>query len=320
MIVDQASEQDRHIVSEVLHALRVVDSCYCRTELSGPWGLRMASCDAVTFHFLAEGRAWLTSDDDTVRLEMGDLAVFPHGAGHTLEGGPGTPPEWMLDLPIDRKEPATEIRHGGGGEPTLLICAGARFDPPDQPLVRLLPEVLYVRSGSQSGGELVEAALSAMRIEASERRPGGETVMTRLCDILVIQAVREWLATSPEARSGWIGALRDPAIGRALLAMHREPERAWTVAELASAAHMSRATFAERFSARVGAAPLAYLTERRMQLATALLRDDGLSPGEVATRVGYGSVAAFSRAYKRSVGMAPGAVRRAASAAREEAA
>ncbi len=316
--VDQSSEivRGEQALHEVLHGLRVVDSCYCRTELSAPWALRMADCDAITFHFVAAGSAWLSGNGSRIRLAAGDLAVFPHGAAHRLEGVPDTPERWVLDLPIDPGEPADELHHGGGGEACLIICAGARFDPPEQPLAALLPELIDLRGDAGEDRELVGATLDAMRIESAARRPGGETVITRLCDILVISAVRKWLATSAEAQSGWVGALRDPSLGPALLAMHREPEHEWSVAELARTAHMSRATFAAHFSAEVGRTPLAYLTERRMELAAGLLREDGLSLGQVATRVGYGSVAAFSRAYKRTLGVSPGGERRRAAARR----
>jgi AraC-like DNA-binding protein len=311
VIVDQASEQDRRALDEVLHGLRVVDTCYCRTELSAPWGLDMGECSNVLFHFVAAGDCWLESPDGLRRMRVGDLVILPHGARHRLLGSPDVAPRWVLRLPLpDQKEPAAELAHGGGGEPALVLCGGAGFDPPDQPLVRLLPELMTVEA---DGDGWVASTLRLMGLEAADRRPGGETVIARLCDILVVHAVREWLATSPEARRGWLGALRDPHIGRALLLIHDEPARPHTVASLAAAAHMSRGAFAERFARLVGRPPLAYLTDRRMQLATELMRDHGYAPSEVAPLVGYGSVAAFSRAYKRTVGASPGAARRAAS-------
>jgi AraC-like DNA-binding protein len=134
-------------------------------------------------------------------------------------------------------------------------------------------------------------------------------VIERLCDVLIIHAIREWLATSPEAQEGWLGALRDPYLGRVLAQVHAAPEAPYTVATLAAAAHLSRAAFAERFTRLVGTAPMEYVTRRRMHAATVLLRS-GMAPSAVASRVGYGSVAAFSRAYKRTVGVPPSAVTR----------
>jgi AraC-like DNA-binding protein len=305
MIVDQASDQ--RALDDVLHGLRVVDSCYCRTELSAPWGLAMAGCSNITFHFVAAGECWLHSSAGLRRLGVGDLVVFPRGAGHRLLGAPEVPRRWVLDLPLaGQTEAAISITHGGGGEATLVLCGGAAFDPPDQPLVSQLPEQITITADS----EWVGAALRLMGMEAAERRPGGETVIARLCDILVIHAVREWLATSPEARRGWLGAVRDPHVGRALLRIHESPETDFTVASLAAEAHLSRAAFAERFSALVGMPPLTYVRHHRMRLATDLMRDRGLAASEVAARLGYGSVAAFSRAYKQTVGVSPGAARR----------
>jgi AraC-like DNA-binding protein len=307
MIVDQASDQ--RAIDTVLHGLRLADSCYCRTELSAPWGLAMTQCSNITFHFVAAGECWLHSSAGLRRLGVGDLVVFPRGAGHRLLGAPRVPRRWVLDLPLaGQTEPAISITHGGGGEPALVLCGGAAFDPPDQPLVAQLPELLTV----SADGDWIGSTLRLMGIEAAQRRPGGETVIARLCDILVIHAVREWLATSPDARRGWLGAMRDPHVGRALLRIHEEPEADFTVASLAAEAHMSRAAFAERFRALVGVPPLTYLRHERMRLATDLMRHRGLATSEVAARFGYSSVAAFSRAYKRTLGVPPGAARRGA--------
>jgi AraC-like DNA-binding protein len=308
VIVDQASER---ALDQVLHGLRLTDSCYCRTELTAPWGLDMAACSNIVFHFVAAGHCWLEAGDDLHALAPGSLVVFPRGAHHRLVSAPDVPLASVLALPMaGQTEPATYLSHGGGGVPALVLCGGAAFDPPDQPLVTHLPELLMV-SGED---DWVAATLELTGREAAERRPGGETVICRLFDVLVIHAVREWLATSPDAHRGWLGALRDAHIGRALLEIHEQPDRPFTVASLAATAHMSRAAFAERFTALVGLAPMAYVTERRMELATRLMRERGLPASEVATRVGYGSLAAFSRAYKRTVGVPPGAARRAIAA------
>lgn len=304
MIVDH--ESDVRALDEVLHGLRLVDSCYCRTELTEPWGLDMADCSNATFHYVAAGTCWLESTDGLERLRAGDLVVFPDGAHHRLLCAPDVASRWVLDLPIaGQTEPARELSHGGGGQPALVLCGGAALDAPDQPLVNVLPGRLTVAA---TGDGWVDSTLELIGFEAARRRPGGEVVIGRLFDVLVIHAVREWLATSEEAHNGWLGALRDPHLGRALLLMHNEPAKPHTVASLAATAHMSRGAFAERFARLVGMPPLAYLTQRRMQLATELLRDR--TPSEVAPLVGYGSAAAFGRAYKRTVGVSPGWMRR----------
>jgi len=150
-----------------------------------------------------------------------------------------------------------------------------------------------------------------MAVEAGERRPGGEAVITRLGDILVVQAIRSWIETDPAARTGWLGALQDPQIGRAITLIHREPARAWTLASLADAVAMSRSAFAARFTELVGEPAMAYVTRWRMHLALDALKQQGSTVGELADRLGYRSEAAFARAFKRVIGTPPGAIRRA---------
>ena len=304
---DRSSDE---ALSDVLHGLQVEGSCYCRTELSAPWGLEFDAWAGISFHFLAAGRCRVTVAGSAYDLSPGDLVVLPHGDAHAVTGAGEVPAEAVLRRPVALAEgPVLELRHGGGGEPALLLCGGARFDEPDQPLVRALPPALLVHAQDGGMDGWVDATLRVMGLEAARRRPGGEIVLTRLCDILVVHAVRNWLAGSPEAREGWVGALRDERIGPALALLHRHPERPWTVADLAAEAHLSRSAFAERFAERVGRAPLAYLTEHRMRLATRALREGQPLTG-VAAGAGYGSVAAFARAYKRSTGLSPGSIRR----------
>jgi len=152
--------------------------------------------------------------------------------------------------------------------------------------------------------------LRFMAAEARELRPGGETVITRLADILVIQAIRSWIARDPAAQTGWLGALRDQQIGRAIALVHRDPARNWTVASLAMAVGMSRSAFAARFSQLVGEPAVRYVTRWKMHAALMWLKEENAALSEIASRLGYESEAAFSRAFKRVVGISPGAARR----------
>jgi AraC-like DNA-binding protein len=154
-----------------------------------------------------------------------------------------------------------------------------------------------------------------MAAEARELRPGGEAVITRLADILVIQTLRAWIERDPAARRGWLGALRDRHVGRALALIHRDPARDWTVAALADELAMSRSAFAARFTTLVGEPAMQYVTRWRMHLAHDELTGGDVTVAELADRLGYRSEAAFARAFKRVVGTPPGAVRRAAAAA-----
>jgi AraC-like DNA-binding protein len=295
----------------VLHGLRALSSCYMRCALSAPWGIRIPACPhpgGTSLHFVAQGRAWLTAAGRSMELGERDLVLLLRGDESLIADAPDPPKQAVYVVP-ELSHPL-ELRHGGGGEPALVLSAGAQLGNPDHPLLSMLPAVLHIGRSGDRADEWVDATLRALAAEAAEPRLGTETIITRLCDVLLLQAIRCWLESSPEAGRGWLGALRDEQVGRALAAIHRDPRRAWTVASLAQAAHLSRAAFAERFRELVGVAPMAYLAEHRMRLATALMRDDGLLASEAAYRVGYGSLAAFSRAYKRVTGAPPGTARR----------
>jgi AraC-like DNA-binding protein len=170
--------------------------------------------------------------------------------------------------------------------------------------------MITVDAAGSRHGDWIHSTLRFMAAEARELRPGGETVITRLADILVIEAIRGWIERDPAARTGWLGALRDKQIGRALTLIHRDPARPWTPGALASEVAMSRSAFAARFAALVGVPAIQYVARWRMQLAATWLREHDMGLGALASRLGYQSEAAFSRAFKRVVGVPPGALRR----------
>ena len=296
-------------LGEALHILRMNGAFYARSELTTPWGLTMPAMPGnLWFHVATTGSYQLEVEGGEVRtLAAGDLALVPHGEGHVLRSEPGAPAPGILDL--DREvisERYEVLHHGGGGASATLICGAVRFDhPAARQLVQSLPPIIHV----EAAGAWMEGTLRLMAAEASELRPGGEAVITRLGDILVIQAIRSWIETDPAARTGWLGALQDRQIGRALTLVHREPARDWTVATLAGEVAMSRSAFAARFSELVGEPAMAYVARWRMHLALSALREEGATVGELADRLGYRSEAAFSRAFKRVVGVAPGAAR-----------
>jgi AraC-like DNA-binding protein len=269
----------------------------------------------VWFHVVTTGRLWLeTADDEPGWVQLGDLALVPHGDGHVLRSEPGAPAPGILDL---EREPVSDryeiLRHGGGGAPTGLICGAVRFEhPAAADLVGILPPAIHIEASGSPGLEWMRSILRLMASEAAELRPGGEAVITRLGDILVIQAIRAWMESDPAAQTGWLGALQDPQIGRAISSIHRDPARRWTVASLAHELAMSRSAFAARFTELVGEPVMGYVARWRMQVAVAALKDEGATVGQLADRLGYRSEAAFSRAFKRIVGVPPGAIRRSA--------
>jgi AraC-like DNA-binding protein len=303
-------------VGEALHFLRMNGAFYCRSELTSPWGLTMPPMAGyIWFHVVTSGRLWLETgdrDEDGSWIHPGDLALVPHGEGHVLRSEPGAPAPGILDLERELISDRYEIlRHGGGGEPTGLICGAVRFEhPAAENLIRILPSTIRIKPSSSPRLDWLESTLRLMAAEASELRPGGEAVITRLGDILVIQAIRAWMENDPAARSGWLGALQDPQIGRAISLIHRDPARHWTVASLADELAMSRSAFAARFSELVGEPVMAYVARWRMNVAVDALTEEGATVAELADRLGYRSEAAFSRAFKRVIGASPGEVRR----------
>lgn len=295
--------------------LRMSGMFYCRSEFTEPWGLELPPFeDSLMFHFVTAGRCWLEVPGAEGRmLQRGDLALVPHGEGHLLASAPHMHGEPLFDLPRQLLSDRYEIlRHGGGGSPATVICGAVRFDhPAAHQLVKMLPKVMTIEAASAGPMEWIDSLLRFMASEAQALRPGGETIITRLADILVIQAIRVWLQQDPAARTGWLGALQDPQIGRSIALIQREPARAWTIASLASEVAMSRSAFAARFTELVGEPVMQYVARFRMQVAQAELKDSDVRLAELASRLGYQSEAAFSRAFKRFVGVAPGAIRRA---------
>lgn len=302
-------------LGEALHWLGLRGAFYCRSEFTAPFGLELPPLEGyLWFHVITSGSCRLEAPEaDPRRLAAGELALVPHGEGHRLRSEAGVPTPSIADLEREQLGARYEIlRHGGGGERIDMVCGAVRFDhPAARELLAVLPRILvFDPATSPTQLEWLRSTLRLMALEAEGLRPGGETVITRLSDVLVVQALRAWLESDPAARSGWLGALRDPRIGRAISLIHREPGREWTVASLADQIPMSRSAFAARFTELVGEPAMGYVTRWRMHLAAAALRDDGATVAQLASRLGYRSEAAFARAFKRVMGSPPGAVRR----------
>jgi AraC-like DNA-binding protein len=268
----------------------------------------------MMFHVVTAGRCWLELDGSRPQLlERGGLALVPHGLGHRLVDERGGASVDFFDLPVERVTERYELlNHGGGGEECRLICVVVRFDHvAAERLVDALPPVLHLDGWTEGDDPWLADTLRFIAREAESLRPGGETVLTRLADILVIQMVRHWIENDAAVDGGWLAALRDPNLGRAMAAIHRTPGADWTLESLARAAAMSRSAFAARFTEVVGEPAMRYVTRWRLQLARAALRESGDPLGAVAERFGYRSEAAFCRAFKREFGTSPGRDRRA---------
>jgi AraC-like DNA-binding protein len=180
-------------------------------------------------------------------------------------------------------------------------------------LLTLLPPVIGSEVMSPVHSKWLLSTLQLMAEEAGDSKIGRETVLSRLADVVVMHAIRSWIENDPAASTGWLQALRDKQIGRAIALIHNDPSRAWTLASLAEEVAMSRSAFATRFAELVGMPVMQYVTQWRMQVAMSLLKSDGARVSDLAARLGYQSEAAFSRAFKRFTGFSPSTVKRAPS-------
>jgi AraC-like DNA-binding protein len=296
-------------LGDVLGNLRMRGTFYCRAEATAPWGVTMPALPGcMSFHVVTEGSCLLEVDGVAHALGPGTLALVPHGRGHVLRSGAGAPLAGRADL-LPQEYPGAHysvLRLGGGGAPARLVCGVVEPERPGAAhLLDLLPPVLLV-SGAGAGGWL-SVLLGMIADEVRQDRPGAEAVVTRLVDVVVVQAVRGWLETAATG-PGWLRPLRDPQIGRAVALVHRDPGAPWTLDRLARESRMSRSAFAARFTELAGEPALRYVTRWRMHLAAVALAE-GARANELAGRLGYESEAAFSRAYKRVTGVPPVSVR-----------
>src|SRR5262245_50550989 len=298
---------------DVLDMLKPRGRVYCCSEMSAPWAMSLPADGYARFHFIERGGAWLRVDGakQATPLASGDLVILPHGNGHVLADSPKTKPVPINRLIKGKANSPCSVRHGGGGAQTLMACGSFQFEyVGTNPLLSVLPPLIHIRGGRGQPDEWVEPTRKMLAYEARHPRPGSETLIARLIDIILVQAVRVCVEAQPYDQAGWLGALRDPQIGAALGLIHREPHQNWSVSALAREVAMSRSIFAAKFSSLVGAPPLTYLTRWRLWQASRLLAEGNLSVRETALRVGYESEAAFSKAFKRHFGQSPLAYRR----------
>lgn len=301
-------------LTRILAAARVSGSLFSRAEMRAPWGVHTKGSEAAIFHVVIEGSGWAAPEGEEARpFQAGDLLVFPHGHPHTLRSAPGTATRHIMALEaVEGEDRLPCVIHQGDGARTSILCGTFRLDLDARDfLLPLLPPLLHVRGDSPTAAWL-DSTMRLMADEVSAGRPGSEAVVARLADILFIQALRSW---SAEGARGWLGALQDPQVSRAMSLIHDAPDERWTAGALARRVGMSRSAFYARFTDQVGEPPTSYLTRWRMRVARGVLRggDDALI--DIAEQVGYGSEAAFCRAFKRYVGESPGAWRRQARAA-----
>jgi len=303
------------VLTDVLESIRVRSLVSGRFEFSAPWALRIDS-GRPGFLVVTRGTCWLEADEAApVQLAGGDFVLLPRAPGYVIRDSRRTRPIPVSEIKktcVHTRgcQPGGVFQYGGGGALTTIV--GGSFEAETgigNPLLASLPSIIHVRGDQGAPVQWLEATLQFVSSEMASGQPGAATVVSRLADILFVQAVRAHLAQSPE-RAGWLRALVDPQIGQALGAIHEQPGAAWTVESLAERVAMSRSAFAARFTQLVGEPPLTYLTKWRMTRASRLLMNETASIAQVAIEVGYEAEAAFSKAFRRWTGNPPGVYRR----------
>ncbi|HLV67563.1 MAG TPA: AraC family transcriptional regulator [Polyangiaceae bacterium] len=299
------------VLTDVLETVRARAAWSVTTTALAPWAVDMdADEGAAWFHLVLEGRAWLRAGAESIELSPGDLVALPRGDGHGVSDAPASSGAVRVRL-SGRRAPSGTRPIGGAGARSVLVSGRIALENAQaSPLLDLLPPVLLLRSNPSRSAPWLEPALRALCAESGSQRAGARTVAARLGDLVWIHIVRESLESLDAPAQGWLAALGDPQIGAVLSLIHRDPALAWSVQELASRVAMSRSAFAARFTKLVGEPPLHYVARLRMQKAAALLREGNATIAEIAESVGYDSEAAFSKAFKRALGSAPGAYRR----------
>jgi AraC-like DNA-binding protein len=320
-------------LSDVLRAVRLTGAVFFDVDARAPWvaeapaardvaeHILPGSEHVIEYHLLTSGRCHASVvGGASVELNAGDLVIFPQGDAHVMSSAPGM--RGVLELSVYRRPigGALPIRfhEGGSGEASTLICGFLGYDArPFNPLLSTLPRTLVMRheqlssrpsSALASVAKLTELAV----VESRARRAGSECMLSRLSELLFVEAIRAHVEMlNPEA-SGWLAGLRDPHAGKALALLHGRPAHAWSIEELSNEVGLSKSLLIERFVHFTGMPPMQYLAKWRMQLAAERLRATNESLAEIAEHVGYGSESAFSRAFKRMVGVAPANFRKSA--------
>jgi len=334
------------VLSDLLRAVRLRGALFYYIDGADPWvaeappsreiipAIMPGAEHMIEFHGVAKGACWAALvGEPPVRLEEGDVILFPQGDPHVMSSAPGLrgtgdgdlgvyfaprPPQLPFSLSMGEQGVTTARLDGGGCDRATVVCGFLGCDAkPYNPLLASLPRVLHLPGAAEPASWVSHFLRSAVD-ESSRKRPGGEAVLERMSEMLFVEVLRRYVDGLPPGQTGWLAGMRDPGVGRALALMHGRPGEAWTLERLGDEAGLSRSVLHERFVHFIGQPPMQYLAQWRMQIAAARLRDTDARLIEIALDVGYESEAAFSRAFRRLVGAAPGAWRRAWRASAKE--
>jgi len=296
------------VLANVLAVTRLGNSVLNQSELLPPWGLDVDRYAIAAVHVVQQGRCWLRTGDEHRQLDAGDLVLVARGVRHQL-----------LDSPRGRAMPyepalaAMRARIAAGersDRAARILCMAFEFpfDGP-HPLLSVLPPVIHLPRALVARDERLRLLMDLLALEAGSPQSGSSLVVPRLVDAVLVLVVRTWLAQQPAGRTGWVGALRDPLVGRALELMHANPAQPWAIEDMARTLATSRATLARRFGDTVGSSPAAYLAQWRMTVAAQRLRDTDQTLEQIAAATGYQGAASLSKAFRRHFGSAPGTYR-----------
>jgi AraC-like DNA-binding protein len=315
-------------LSDVLKSIRLEGAVYVNAEFSAPWcvhashGLevvkqRLPGAEHVVFfHYFAQGGCKTLANGAALEVSEGDVVIFPQDDQQLLTSDLRLKPVAASTIPgyADAAQ-VVRIQHGGGGEISRVVCGYiACSRSVSRLLFEALPPVVRIPVGDGPSATMLRELWRVGVSESSTERPGGESLLAKLSELLFVEALRRYVESLPPDGKGWLAGLRDAHVGRALALLHGDPSRSWTVEELAREVALSRSALAERFASLVGEPPIQYLMRWRLALAAQSLRSSADPIIRVAERSGYESEAAFSRAFKREFGMPPAAWRRAAAA------
>jgi len=299
------------ILAEILNRVRLGGTLLFHFELGDPWNLALPQRPYALFHYISPGSPPATlalEQGRELRMNPGDFVVVSRGEPHEIYSDRRTKPFSVLDL--DRSSAHRGVvRHGGNAQPySTMICGKFTVARPSRnSVLELLPPVLLLKPTED--GEWLEAILRRMVSESARERPGQGVALSRLTEVLFVEVLRSWIKSLGPGEGGWLGAMADPHIGPALQLIHERPERPWTLDDLGQRVGLGRSAFSARFTKLVGQSMYRYLIVRRMEEAAFLLEssDDGIA--RIATRVGYETVAAFSKVFLRHHGLSPGRYR-----------
>ena len=315
-------------LSDVLKTVRLTGAAFFDVVAKAPWvaeslpramllpKILPGAEHLIAYHVLTEGRCVANIiGEEPVTVEAGEVIVFTRGDPHVLSSSPGMRAD---SVPADKFAAAIagqlpfSINYGGDGAVSAkVVCGFLACDArPFNPLLDNLPPVIKVRDREGDDASWLGQFIRLATMESAEKRVGGEGVLAKLSELMFIEVIRRYLADLPPEQAGWLAGLRDPFVGKALSLMHASPQRGWTIEILAKDVGLSRSVLAERFADLVGMPPMHYLANWRMQLAAGLLSGGKVNIATVAAETGYASEAAFSRAFKKIVGVPPSDWRR----------